>query len=45
MMILPGLFLVMVLKAAVEGASVLLIAALLFGALVAHIADMWVRFR
>jgi len=43
--ILPGLFLVLVLKAALEGASVGVIAALLLAAFAAHVTDMLSRFR
>ena len=43
--ILPGLFLILVLKAALEGGSVFLVAALLLAAFVAHVTDMLSRFR
>ncbi len=42
--ILPGLILMLVLKAALAGAPVPAIAGLLFAALLSHLGDLWSRF-
>jgi fatty acid desaturase len=44
-MLLPGMFLLLALRAALAGAAWPWVPAALFGALVAHCCELWARFR